>query len=65
MNKKNFNLLLGSMREGAQILRGEREPSRRFEHATQLGTGTPTPNRHCTRASHDRPAPTGTVPINR
>ena len=30
MNKKNFKLLLGSMREGAQILRGEREPSRRF-----------------------------------
>ena len=30
MNKKNFELLLGSMREGAQILRGEREPSRRF-----------------------------------
>ena len=30
MNKKNFDLLLGSMREGAQILRGERTPSRRF-----------------------------------
>jgi putative transcriptional regulator len=30
MNKKNFDLLLGSMREGAQILRGERAPSRRF-----------------------------------
>ena len=30
MNKKNFNTLLESMREGAQILRGERRPSRRF-----------------------------------
>ncbi len=30
MNKKNFELLLGSMREGAQILRGERQPSRQF-----------------------------------
>ena len=29
MNKKNFGLLLGSMREGAQILRGEHAPSRR------------------------------------
>ncbi|MBR4171459.1 MAG: helix-turn-helix domain-containing protein [Kiritimatiellae bacterium] len=31
MNKKNFDLLLGSMREGVQILRGECAPSRRFE----------------------------------
>ena len=30
MNKKNFDLLLGSMREGAKILRGECVPSRRF-----------------------------------
>ena len=30
MNKKNFEMLLGSMREGAQILRGEKAPSRRF-----------------------------------
>jgi len=30
MNKKNFNLLLQSMREGGEILRGDREPSRRF-----------------------------------
>ncbi|MBQ7189809.1 MAG: helix-turn-helix domain-containing protein [Kiritimatiellae bacterium] len=31
MNKKNFEMLLGSMREGAQILRGERTPTRQFE----------------------------------
>ena len=30
MNKKNFDMLLESMREGAQILRGERAASRRF-----------------------------------
>ena len=30
MNKKNFDLLLESMREGGEILRGERKPSRRF-----------------------------------
>ncbi len=30
MNKKNFEMLLESMREGAQILRGEKTPSRRF-----------------------------------
>ena len=30
MNKKNFDLLLQSMREGGEILRGAREPSRRF-----------------------------------
>ena len=30
MNKKNFDLLLGSMREGGEILRGERKPSRQF-----------------------------------
>ena len=30
MNKKNFDLLLESMREGGEILRGERKPSRQF-----------------------------------
>ena len=30
MNKKNFDLLLESMREGGEILRGTRKPSRRF-----------------------------------
>lgn len=30
MNKKNFDLLLDSMREGGEILRGERKPSRQF-----------------------------------
>ena len=30
MNKKNFDLLMQSMREGAEILSGTREPSRRF-----------------------------------
>ena len=30
MNKKNFDLLVQSMREGAEILHGTREPSRRF-----------------------------------
>lgn len=30
MNKQNFELLIGSMREGAQILRGECKPARRF-----------------------------------
>ena len=30
MNKKNFELLLESMREGGEILRGERKPSRQF-----------------------------------
>ena len=30
MNKKNFDLLLESMREGGEILRGERRPSRQF-----------------------------------
>ena len=30
MNKKNFDLLLESMREGSEILRGERKPSRQF-----------------------------------
>ena len=30
MNKKNFDMLLESMREGAQILHGKRAPSRRF-----------------------------------
>ena len=30
MNKKNFELLLDSMREGGEILRGERKPSRQF-----------------------------------
>lgn len=30
MNKKNFELLLDSMREGAEILRGARKPSREF-----------------------------------
>ena len=30
MNKKNFEMLLGSMREGAEILRGKRAPSRSF-----------------------------------
>ena len=30
MNKKNFDLLLESMREGGEILRGKRTPSRRF-----------------------------------
>lgn len=30
MNKKNFDLLLQSMREGGEILRGERKPSREF-----------------------------------
>ena len=30
MNKKNFDLLMQSMREGAEILNGTREPSRRF-----------------------------------
>ena len=30
MNKENFDQLLESMREGAAILRGEQEPSRRF-----------------------------------
>ena len=30
MNKKNFDLLVQSMREGGEILRGIREPSRQF-----------------------------------
>ena len=30
MNKKNFDLLLESMREGGETLRGERKPSRQF-----------------------------------
>ena len=30
MNKKNFDLLLESIREGGEILRDERKPSRRF-----------------------------------
>ena len=30
MNKKNFDLLVQSMREGGEILRGTREPSRQF-----------------------------------
>ena len=30
MNKKNFDMLLDSMREGAQILHGKHAPSRRF-----------------------------------
>lgn len=30
MNKKNFDLLLQSMKEGGEILRGERKPSREF-----------------------------------
>ena len=30
MNKKNFDLLLESMREGGEILRGKRKPSRQF-----------------------------------
>lgn len=30
MNKKNFDLLLESMREGGEILRGECKPSRQF-----------------------------------
>ena len=30
MNKKNFDLLLESLREGGEILRGERKPSRQF-----------------------------------
>ena len=30
MNKKNFDMLMQSMREGAEILNGTREPSRRF-----------------------------------
>ncbi len=30
MNKKNFDLLVESMREGGEILRGKREPSRKF-----------------------------------
>lgn len=30
MNKKNFDLLLESMREGGEVLRGERKPSRQF-----------------------------------
>ena len=30
MSKKNFDLLLESMREGGEILRGERKPSRQF-----------------------------------
>ena len=30
MNKKNFDLLMESMREGGEILRGERKPSRQF-----------------------------------
>ena len=30
MNKKNFDLLLDSMREGGEILRGTRKPSRKF-----------------------------------
>ena len=31
MEKKLFSDLLASVRQGAEILRGEREPSRRFE----------------------------------
>ena len=30
MNKQNFDLLVQSMREGGEILRGERTPSRQF-----------------------------------
>lgn len=30
MNKKNFDLLLDSMREAGEILRGDRKPSRQF-----------------------------------
>ncbi|MBN1317441.1 MAG: hypothetical protein JXA42_18310 [Anaerolineales bacterium] len=31
MNEKNFQELLSSLREGAAILRGEKQPSRRFK----------------------------------
>ena len=37
MNKKNFDLLLESMREGGEILRGERKPSRRLRVRLHVG----------------------------
>ena len=43
MNKKAFDELIESVREGGQILRGERPPSRVFEHPTPRRRRKPSP----------------------